>query len=362
MIVQYLRGMDYGCGIDLIGERLRGIAIDFEDPEFYSYDGDSQDFIFSAEVIDSYEAMEKRLSTSASLDVKALNWGVSTKFNYENLLTQSRKTFYFFIGLDIVNPASRINNCSLRSDAKKMLDDKNYDDFKNTYGDSYISGFNTGARLFTILEFEAKDEAEKDTLATSLSCKLPTGITTQAGFQGKIETALSTVENISKTKILHFQSGGKDTFFSNSLDAFFENIDKFKKEVKEGQSTRLAAITTDYTSLSLPNDAHKELSKNISKYDLFRFYKRHREDLLKRINLLREVILDPDSYVYGQNNLPEQIVVATKSLVTLDKEIEKVNICNDLNIDPMKEIMEKFMSLPKPTKKESSSSGGDIVI
>lgn len=246
-IINLTEGMRFGAGVDIDTEDVRGIALQF-DGETTGHGG--QQVAATVKMIESQESLMKALDLSVNASVR---YGVASgdaKFSLAQDSSVNQYSLYLMLSASVRNPPRYMDNPRLRPDARATYE-RDPEEFRNTYGDTYIDEIYSGGDFFGLFSFSTFDEQSRTDLKASLDVSVGTFL-----FSGEIsssfETAIEQAKKKSTMSIVAFMSGGSGLENPSDIEELKRLYRTFNQRVQEKPVDFKASIK-EFRYLPLPS-------------------------------------------------------------------------------------------------------------
>ncbi|KAI1109969.1 hypothetical protein F5Y14DRAFT_444299 [Nemania sp. NC0429] len=186
-------------------ERFNGMS---EQPEKYDFDptaprGPSQTVTYTSRFVDRLSDVMDDMCVSGSLSIKAGKVGGSGKGSFVDSDKFKESDLNFYISVKVVNQTINFKD-ALVFNPLRSVDQNN---FREVYGDSFISGFIEGGEFNAIVSMKILNKAKKTDIQAEAKIALTAGAV-QIEAQANVGIARSNIETNTETTIQVFWSGG----------------------------------------------------------------------------------------------------------------------------------------------------------
>ncbi|KAI8633210.1 hypothetical protein F5Y19DRAFT_294110 [Xylariaceae sp. FL1651] len=186
-------------------ERFNGMS---EQTEKYDFDptaprGPSQTVTYTSRFVDRLSDVMDDMSVSGSLSIKAGKVGGSGKGSFVDSDKFKESDLNFYISVKVVNQTINFKD-ALVFNPLRSVDQNN---FREVYGDSFISGFIEGGEFNAIVSMKILNKAKKTDIQAEAKIALTAGAV-QIEAQANVGIARSNIETNTETTIQVFWSGG----------------------------------------------------------------------------------------------------------------------------------------------------------
>jgi hypothetical protein len=225
-VVNMHKGMRFGMGVDSQTETVCGEALKFSG----TTDAQAGQRVTSSfKKIDSQESLMEsmKLSVSASLSYGLAS--VDAKMSFASEHAVNDYTVYLLLQASVINPARHMVAPELTDEALAVFK-RGPEEFRQTYGDTYIDEIYGGGEFFGLFMFHTHDETTKTSISADLDMSIGTALSggsISASFQ-------STVQKKSRrasTDIKTIMTGGAGLQNPKNIDELVALYAAFNAEV-----------------------------------------------------------------------------------------------------------------------------------
>ncbi|KAI1321093.1 hypothetical protein F5Y16DRAFT_417104 [Xylariaceae sp. FL0255] len=186
-------------------ERFNGMS---EQTQKYDFDptaprGPSQTVTYTSRFVDRLSDVMDDMSVSGSLSIKAGKVGGSGKGSFVDSDKFKESDLNFYISVKVVNQTINFKD-ALVFNPLRSVDENN---FREVYGDSFISGFIEGGEFNAIVSMKILNKAKKTDIQAEAKIALTAGAV-QIEAEANVGIARSNIETNTETTIQVFWSGG----------------------------------------------------------------------------------------------------------------------------------------------------------
>jgi hypothetical protein len=186
-------------------ERFSGMA---ENSQKYDFDptaprGPSQTVTYTTRFVDRLSDVTEDMSVSASLSIKAGKVGGSGKGSFVDSDKFKESDLNFYISVKVVNQTINFKDPLVYNPLRSV----NKDNFREIYGDSFISGFVEGGEFNALVSMKILNKAKKSDIQAEAKVALTVGPVDVSG-QASLGIARSNIETNTETTIQVSWSGG----------------------------------------------------------------------------------------------------------------------------------------------------------
>lgn len=186
-------------------ERFNGMT---EQTQKYDFDptaprGPSQTVTYTSRFVDRLSDVLDDMSVSGSLSIKAGKVGGSGKGSFVDSDKFKESDLNFYISVKVVNQTINFKD-ALVFNPLRSVDENN---FREVYGDSFISGFVEGGEFNAIVSMKILNKAKKTDIQAEAKVALTAGAV-QIEAEANVGIARSNIETNTETTIQVFWSGG----------------------------------------------------------------------------------------------------------------------------------------------------------
>jgi hypothetical protein len=290
-IVDLIKGMDFGAGVDL-GGQLFGDAVVRTGPDEIKDTGGQTEDIFLT-LVETQEDQNTALHLSTSVSASYGLFGGSGKFDLSEEMHVHNFSISLVIRATVLNTFKQMRDVQFGPQAKSLLENGKEARFREQFGDMFVRGIQTGGELCAILQIVGHDESDQTSIKADLEAGGIIGgvaIATKDTFSSAVSKATSHRE----VKLRHFQVGGTPKA-SIDPDTMIQHALNFAAEVKAGQSEAFQALLVPYKTLdapSGPNFVDLESAK-----ETLALLMQKRRDALTRLASFNFVIAHPDQFI-----------------------------------------------------------------
>ena len=201
--VPYLRGMDYGVGVNLLQANMAGKAvITSEIKEVLNAGG--QDITYNVNTLDTLEQLYRNvdISSSGGGSYKIFSGGFKAR-SHEESMFNSHSSFVLAYASG-VNAFKQFTDGKLENDAVSLLRNGRTKDFQERYGDTFVRGLLTGGELYAIISITTMDKTEQTEIAGAIRA----GITNLVNARVNMNEIKRNASSAVKIQIFTRQQGG----------------------------------------------------------------------------------------------------------------------------------------------------------
>ncbi|KNG51198.1 hypothetical protein DDE82_005910 [Stemphylium lycopersici] len=186
-------------------ERFSGMA---ENSQKYNFDpttprGPSQSVTYTTRFVDRLSDVTEDMSVSASLSIKAGKVGGSGKGSFVDSDKFKESDLNFYISVKVVNQTINFKDPLVYNPLRSV----NKDNFREIYGDSFISGFVEGGEFNALVSMKILNKAKKSDIQAQAKVALTVGPVDVSG-EASLGIARSNIETNTETTIMVNWSGG----------------------------------------------------------------------------------------------------------------------------------------------------------
>jgi hypothetical protein len=229
-------------------ERFNGMP---EQTTKYEFDptaprGPSQTVIYTSRFVDRLSDVMDDMSVSGSLSIKAGKIGGSGKGSFVDSDKFKESDLNFYISVKVVNQTVNFKDALVFNPLRSV--DK--DNFREVYGDSFVSGFLEGGEFNALVSMKILNKAKKTDIQAEAKVALTAG-TVQIEAEANVGVARSNIETNTETTIQVSWSGGghiKPMEQKWDIQSLMDAAARFPDLVAECPQ-RTYAILTKYDSL-----------------------------------------------------------------------------------------------------------------
>lgn len=217
-----------------------------------AYQGQSQIVTYSAKFIDKLSDITDALNVSASLSIKTAQIGGSVKGSYVDTDKFKSSDLNFTIQVKVINQRleseeySEFNSILEPSEMRQWKPSE----FTSIYGDTFISGWETGGELNALISVKVLDKSKVNQIKGELEGSLGTPALS-AQITGGVDKEKSSLETNTETTVSVNWSGGgkiKDDNVLWNVESLTLAAANFPDRVAETPQ-KTYAILTQYTKL-----------------------------------------------------------------------------------------------------------------
>ena len=194
--INLTNGMRFGVGVDDQTEQVRGTAIEWDRIADGDGGGDRQGGQIvdsNLKLIESQESLMEAMQLSVSASVRYGLASGDAKFSLSQEKAVNQYSLYLLLKAYVRNPARHMVNARLLPEAKRVYTN-DPEEFRASFGDTYIDEIYSGGDFFGLFIFEAFDERSRSELKAELNVSVGTmfaGGEIHASFGSTIERAKS---------------------------------------------------------------------------------------------------------------------------------------------------------------------------
>jgi hypothetical protein len=186
-------------------ERYSGMA---ENSQKYDFDptaprGPSQTVTYTTRFVDRLSDVTEDMSVSASLSIKAGKVGGSGKGSFVDSDKFKESDLNFYISVKVVNQTINFKDPLVYNPMRSVTKDN----FREIYGDSFISGFVEGGEFNALVSMKILNKAKKSDIKAEAKVAFTVGTVDVSG-DAKLGIARSNIETNTETTIQVSWSGG----------------------------------------------------------------------------------------------------------------------------------------------------------
>ncbi|KAL9115746.1 MAG: hypothetical protein Q9227_000114 [Pyrenula ochraceoflavens] len=186
-------------------ERFNGLS---EQTQKYDFDptaprGPSQTVTYTSRFVDRLSDVVDDMSVSGSLSIKAGKIGGSGKGSFVDSDKFKESDLNFYISVKVVNQTINFKDALVYNTLRSV--DK--DNFREVYGDSFISGFVEGGEFNALVSMKILNKAKKTDIQAEAKIALTAGAV-QVEAEANVGVARSNIETNTETTIQVSWSGG----------------------------------------------------------------------------------------------------------------------------------------------------------
>lgn len=186
-------------------ERFNGMS---EQTTKYDFDptaprGPSQTVIYTSRFVDRLSDVMDDMSVSGSLSIKAGKIGGSGKGSFVDSDKFKESDLNFYISVKVINQTINFKDALVYNPLRSV--DK--DNFREVYGDSFISGFLEGGEFNALVSMKILNKAKKTDIQAEAKVALTAG-PVQIEAEANVGVARSNIETNTETTIQVSWSGG----------------------------------------------------------------------------------------------------------------------------------------------------------
>lgn len=243
-----------GQGYSLISDNLRGFAVESDDKS----SGDSPENLitYTLELVDGYEELKHALGIDAKASLKAMGGKYSASFSLYESTKMVDERAYVVVKMTVLVKTLTLTNFRFINLVQKKFLDSQYrpEDFRTTYGDSFVYRLARGAEIDAVLEVSKKSDESAKQMKAALSAKM-------GSFSGNVSVSDS-IEKIAtdrNIRIRYTQTGAstgrpvdpvqtssdpaaKGGVLVMSVKEFLGRIRDFPEEARQEKNISNAAI------------------------------------------------------------------------------------------------------------------------
>jgi hypothetical protein len=289
LVLPYEIGMTYGQGFDSLTGFIRGFGIAHQVPETLPNAGGQTIRYFLNKTEDESE-LKKQLGLSAEVHAQFGLFGASAKVEFAESSSFNSYSVFLVARVQVQNAFSQLVDAALDDAAKAVYTDQGKERFYEEFGDSYVTGLQTGGEFCAVLELRTTTSEDQRSLSASLSGSYGFAADAEVSFAQKMHE----VTQHRFLKISMFQAGGNETSVTNSVDEVLAKVKNYAAAVK-GAPVAYQALIVDDRTLDMPRDPNP-IELQTAK-DVLLQYARQREALLAVLNDISYVRENPEEFV-----------------------------------------------------------------
>ena len=211
----------------------------------------SQIVTYYSKYVDKVSDVSNDMNISGSLSIRYGEISGGGSGSFVDVETFQNSDMNFLISVKVINQAINVKDqlqfWPLDSDKNRTIQQA---EFTNTYGDSFISGFQEGGSFFAVVSIRALDSTKKNEIKASAHLALQVGVGS-VDAEGSVELAKSDLQKNSEVNITVNWSGGgqlKEGGEVWDIDTLTEVAVRFPDLVAQCPQ-RTHAILTKYSAL-----------------------------------------------------------------------------------------------------------------
>ncbi len=291
-IVDLIKGMDLGAGVDLGGQLFGDAVVRTPGDEIDHTGGQTEDVFLT--LVETQDDQNTALHLSTSVSASYGLFGGSGKFDLSEEMHVHNFSISLVIRATVLNAFRQMRDVQFKPSARTLLENGQDIRFREQFGDMFVRGIQTGGELCAILQIVGHDESDQTSIKAELEAAGIIGgvaIATKDTFSSAVSKATSHRE----VKLRHFQVGGNPKA-SIDPDTMIQHALNFAAEVKTpGQAEAFQALLVSYKTLDLPfapNFVDLENAK-----ETLALLMQKRQDALTRLTSFNFVIGHPDQFI-----------------------------------------------------------------
>lgn len=333
-----------GQGYSLISDNLRGFAVESDDKS----SGDSPENLitYTLELVDSYEELKQALGIDAKASLKAMGGKYSASFSLYESTKMVDERAYVVVKMTVLVRTLTLTKFRFINLVQEKFLDSLYrpEDFRTTYGDSFVYRLARGAEMDAVLEVSKKSEESAKQMKAALSAKM-------GSFSGNASVSKS-ITNIAEgrnIRIRYTQTGAstgrpvdpvqtisdpaaKGGVLVMSVDEFLGRIRDFPEEARQEKNILNAAIlwgdVIDYATVeNRPRWAAETKYHDIESFLVhLGKLKTHIDALLNKARVAGNAALDKNNDVDYETRAKEMIPFLDYVADEIDQRARKIVI------------------------------------
>lgn len=250
-LINLTDGMRFGVGIDSLTEQVRGTAIEWTRiGEARSGDQQGGQIVDSnLKLVESQESLMESMNLSVSASVRYGMASGDAKFSFSQEKAVNQYSLYLLLRAYVRNPPRHMVSARLLPEAKRVYNN-DPEEFRQTYGDTFIDEVHSGGDFFGLFIFEAFDERCRTELRAELSASMG-ALFASGEIKAAFGSAVESAKSKSSMEIRCLMSGGAGLQNPGTMEDLKELYRQFNRSVLEHPIDYKASIK-EFRYLPLP--------------------------------------------------------------------------------------------------------------
>lgn len=222
IVVPWMSGMRAGQGYDALLQVVKGSAADEgEQPQFEVAGTESQKVFQMTKRVEDTTELANSLSITAEADGGFGAFSASASASYEKDVNINNYSIFFLASIQVLNQEELLTK-TLRLDPRATR--LSATDFRNKFGDYFVSGVVTGGYFWSLLQMETDSESTKEDISASLKAHYDAGVSAGGSFSTDIKRAMS--HNGVKVSFFTERAGSEGSWAQGEPMSTYEDIEK----------------------------------------------------------------------------------------------------------------------------------------
>lgn len=268
----------------------------------------------------------------------------SAKFSMKKRCKVSSQATFFVIRLVSTNAYERLDDPRLSPDAQELLENQNFDRFRERFGDVFVGGQFSGVEFYGVVRIEAEQVERQLDIASSLSASYGLALKGEAN----VNFSEGQSSKNSRLEISVYQKGGRIEPVQ-SLEALTGLAKNVVNDGRNGLAYPFTVSVDPYNELKLPNDNASFVEVQAARRNLRRMAEAQQslQTMQNDIDfvLRNQAWFEVDAAVIDELN-------ATNSLISEELKVivDQADICSR-NFERCEEFSPKIPQLKIPHRK-----------
>lgn len=249
--IPFRDGYQLGDGVDSISGQKRGACVMFSESISETLTNyTAQQSVTTFDKIESSSEFSSFLGLEAEASYSSF---ASAKMDFKNRLSFNEHTLYVLVkaSAERVGEQIKTNDVKLTPEAWELLENQDYDRFKERCGSGFIGVITSGGEFFALYQFQSESREEFESL--NAEAKFSYGV---AKGSAEFEEKIDKLSKVSSVSIDVFANGDAENETPVSAEDALEYAKGFRSSVFElERSVGISVVLWDYTILNMPPGA-----------------------------------------------------------------------------------------------------------
>ncbi len=258
--LQFIEGMNFGAGLDLIDHSIRANSPCLKTVEV-SPAIRRNDFRYSIQKIENIDDLVDKFGFGLDAKMKVNLFSVNISGEFVDNFEFDSKNYYMAISIDLEGYDYNLINPTMTAEALSLYEDVNsYDLFRAKCGDKFLDTITVGGKYVGVLTIKTSNMHEKEKLDVELSGFYGVdvaGVETGIDLKGTLLQTMEKIEKNNETSINIIAQGGSSTnVFATTMEQFIDSATNF-----------INSIATLETDVSKESYTQSPIKVRFEKYD-----------------------------------------------------------------------------------------------
>ena len=250
----YVEGMKPGHGINVLtGDVLPSIAVNGSLTSIPEAHGQVVTSKFVR--IDDISSLHTSLGIDVTADGSYAGFSGNAKVQFADTCNFNSHSTYILIHIEVKNAFLSMDDPVLTPDANELIRNQNQQQFRDRFGDVFITGISTGGEYFAIYQVSGTDEKVKEEAATAVHAAYEAPLVADVHLGVTIDKLRESSQSHLEVRAFAFQSGGSDTSMAITPDEIMAKARSFGPSVRDEFAVPYSMLPASYRALKLPDDA-----------------------------------------------------------------------------------------------------------